>query len=158
VSAVGRGTTFLVYLPRLASAAVAKVEDAPATEAPRGGETVLLVEDDRSVRELVRVFLERLGYTVLEAASGTEAVDLVAQHDGPTDLLLTDVVMPGLGGRETTKALFSLRPDMKVLYMSGYTDDVVVRQGVVDENLNFIAKPFDLKTLARKLRTILDAG
>lgn len=154
-SEVGQGARFRIFLPRHEG----RAEVSPPTKAPemhRGAETVLLVEDDQSVRELVEAFLQRLGYDVLPTASGEEAIALIQQQIRRIDLLLTDMVMPGLSGRETSDKLKELLPDLKVLYMSGYTDDSVARRHVLDENLDFIAKPFDLKSLATKLHEILD--
>ena len=150
----GRGTTFKIYLPQV---------DAPpdaagvaATELPRGTETVLLVEDAAAVRAAVRQVLERQGYTVLEAPHGNAALALATAHDGPIHLLLTDVVMPGLSGRQVADQLKQLRPDTRVLYASGYTDDAVVRHGVLEAGIAYLQKPFTTGSLARKVRETLD--
>jgi PAS domain S-box-containing protein len=150
----GRGTTFKIYLPQV---------DAPpdtagvaATELPRGTETVLLVEDAAAVRAAVRQVLERQGYTVLEAPHGNAALALATAHDGPIHLLLTDVVMPGLSGRQVADQLKQLRPDTRVLYASGYTDDAVVRHGVLEAGIAYLQKPFTTGGLARKVREVLD--
>ena len=155
-SQVGRGAMFRIFLPRHHSPPESALHVNAEPGKRQGEETVLLVEDDLSVRELIDRFLRHLGYTVLQASSGEEALAQFQQHEGPIDLLLTDIVMPGLSGRETSESLAVLQPDLKVLYMSGYTDDSVLRQRVVKEDLDFIAKPFDLKMLAVKLRDVLD--
>ncbi len=153
----GLGTCFKIYLPRHHE----PLEEPPhagALPAPVGHETVLLVEDDAGVRSLVRDTLKDSGYTVLDAANGREALALVQQHRGPLDLLVTDVIMPGLGGRQLAEQLLARFPDMKVLYMSGYTDDAVVRYGILQEHVHFLQKPFALPVLGRKIREVLDAG
>ena len=154
-SAVGVGTTFLVLLPADETAPdLASSEVAPG--APRGTETVLLVEDDDGVRQLAQIALEAQGYTVLQAASGAEAVQTAVSHPGPIHLLLTDVVMPHQGGREVVDSVRTVRPEVKVLYMSGYTDDAVVRHGVREATDSFLQKPFTLLGLARTVRAVLD--
>ena len=120
-----------------------------------GSGTVLLVEDEEMVRVLARRVLTESGYTVLEAAGGAEAVELAAEHPGPVDLLLTDVVMPGMSGRELADRLRPLRPEMRVLYTSGYTDDAIVRRGISASGTAFVAKPFTPDSLARKVREVL---
>ena len=158
-SEVGRGTTFKVYLPRVEEEAPA-VARAPkvAQAVARGTETVLLVEDEEPLRELAREYLESNGYRVLEAATGGDALRVAGEHAGPIHLLLTDVVMPGMGGRELAQQLVQQRPETRVLYMSGYTDDAIVHHGVLDPGVVFLPKPFTLETLARKLREVLDAA
>ena len=167
-SAVGRGSTFHIYLPRVAvSAPAAAPEPRPAPEAARGaapserlapghGETILLVEDAQRVRAVVREILEMSGYTVLEARHGAEAVEVANRHAGPIHLLVTDVVMPQMSGRELAQRLATLRPDLKVLYMSGYTDDAIVRHGVLASGIAFLSKPFTPDALALKVRELLD--
>jgi CheY-like chemotaxis protein len=125
---------------------------------PRGHETVLLVEDEDAVRALTRHVLRRCGYTVLEARDGAEALDLAGRHAGRVDLLLTDVVMPVLGGRELAQRLAGLRPELKVLFLSGYTDDAVVRHGVREAETAFLQKPFTPSSLALKLREVLGSS
>src|SRR5216110_2815616 len=152
----GRGTTVKVYLPRVRGAAEPPL---PAPEPPplRGGnETVLLVEDAAPVRTLARRSLEARGYTVLDAADGPSAIELSRRHSGVIDALVTDVVMPGMSGRELAERLAPTRPEMKVLYTSGYTDDAMVRQGVLSAGVAFLQKPFVPDTLARKVREVLD--
>ena len=157
-SEVGLGTTFKVYLPRV-DAAIAAVE--PAREVlrtARGAETVLLAEDDPALRSLLRKVLQENGYTVLEAFHGKHAVEVCEQHSGPIHLMVTDVVMPEMGGTEAAGRLSSLRPDLKVLFLSGYADDAVHRHGVLAPGTAFLQKPFVLETLARKVREVLDAS
>ncbi len=152
----GRGTRVKVYLPRVA-AALDTPAPAPEPQQVRGGqETVLLVEDATPVRSLARRSLEACGYTVLDAADGPAALQLSTRHAGGIDLLVTDVVMPGMSGRELAERLAPKRPAMKVLYTSGYTDDAMVRQGVLTAGVAFLQKPFVPETLARKVRDVLD--
>ncbi len=154
----GQGTTFKVYLPRAEAAAGdldARIE-APAPPPPRGWETVLVVEDEETLRDIVREGLTAAGYAVLEARHAGEALRVCDQHRDPIHLLITDTVMPGLGGRELAQRVKTHRPEIKVLYMSGYTDDTVVRHGVLTEQVAFLQKPFSLDSLARKVRAELD--
>ena len=156
-SEVGRGTTFSIYLPRLEE--VPKSEGGPraaTTDVPRGSEVVLLVEDEDGVRRLTRSILERAGYTVIEARHGKEGLSVCETHEGPIDLLLTDVLMPGIGGRELTERAALLRPGMKVLFMSGHTDDAVLDLGIKLHGTPFLQKPFTVLQLARKVREVLD--
>jgi len=165
-SEVSRGSTFRVYLPRVATpvvAAEARRVEAPAPRPAAGdglaagrGETVLLVEDAQRVRAVVREILEMSGYTVLEAHHGAAALELSNRHAGPIHLLVTDVVMPQMSGRELAQRLSTLRPDLKVLYMSGYTDDAIVRHGVLASGIAFLSKPFTPDALALKVRELLD--
>jgi len=152
-----RGTTVKVYLPRVAGVTEAPTPAPEPKRVPGGHETVLLVEDATPVRTLARRSLEARGYRVLDAADGRAALEISARHDGDIDLLLTDVVMPGMSGRELAERLAPLRPGMKVLYTSGYTDDAMVRQGVLTAGVAFLPKPFVPDTLARKVRDVLDA-
>ena len=156
-SEVGRGTTFKVYLPRVGEDAREYRRSASPEESARGTETILLAEDDELVRRLAREVLEMYGYGVLEAANGGAALLICERHAGPIDLLVTDAIMPEMSGRELSERLSSLRPRMKVLYMSGYADTAVVHQGVLDEWANFIQKPFTPDALTRKVRELLDA-
>ena len=165
-SEVGHGSTFRVYLPRVATpvvAAEARRVEAPTPRPAAGdglaagrGETVLLVEDAQRVRAVVREILEMSGYTVLEAHHGAEALELSNRHAGPIHLLVTDVVMPQMSGRELAQRLSTLRPDLKVLYMSGYTDDAIVRHGVLASGIAFLSKPFTPDAIALKVRELLD--
>jgi CheY-like chemotaxis protein len=153
----GRGTSFEIYLPRTDEAAE-PIRSAPVpTETARGSETVLLVEDDDLVRKVAQRVLTRNGYAVLEARDGEEVNQICQRHEGPVHLLLTDVVLPGgMSGREIAAQLVQLHPEAKVLYMSGYTDNAIVRHGVLDPGIAFLAKPFTPTVLADKVRRVLD--
>jgi two-component system cell cycle sensor histidine kinase/response regulator CckA len=153
----GRGTSFKIYLPRIEEAAVPSGRDSKNdVRAPeRGSETILLVEDEKGVRELAREYLATSGYTVLEAENGHTALELAAMHAGPIHLLLTDVVMPGISGRELAERVAHIRPGIKTIYMSGYTDQAVVHHGILENNAVLLQKPFTLMTLAGKLREML---
>ncbi|MGO8732466.1 MAG: PAS domain-containing protein, partial [Terriglobia bacterium] len=157
-SELGRGTTVKIYLPLVEEA----VESFPGSEAPElsfgGSETILLVEDEEAVRTLALKILQERGYRVLESVTPEAAFQIAEHHQEPIDLLLTDVVLPKMSGRKIAEHLNLLRPSMKVLYMSGYTDDVVVRTGVLELNTAFLQKPFTPSGLARKVREVLDAG
>ncbi len=155
-SEVGVGTTFKVLLPAEPPATPPGPAEEPPVLAPRGTETVLLVEDEDAVRRLARVALAAQGYTVLEAQTAADAARLAEAHPGPVHLLLTDVVMPEMGGRAVADAVRARRPGVKVLYMSGYTDDAVVRHGVLAATDAFLQKPFTPLSLARKVRNVLD--
>jgi CheY-like chemotaxis protein len=123
----------------------------------KGSETILVAEDEDGVRSLTREVLEKYGYTVLEAANGEEALKVAEQHVGPLDLLLSDVVMPRMGGPELAQALLARRPSVKVLYMSGYTDHPMVRRGVVNAGVAFLQKPFTPTVLVSRVREVLEA-
>ncbi len=155
-SEAGRGTTFRIYLPRLDAAPVTVDRSVRPTIAAGGTETILLVEDEEGVRELARDILRASGYTVLEARNGAEALLLCERHQGPLDMLLTDVVMPRMSGRELAERLAPLRPDLSVLYMSGYTDDAVIRHGVLRAGTAFLQKPFTPAALVQRVRETLD--
>ncbi len=149
-----RGTTFHIYLPRVDG--VAEKHATPVARAVQGGrETVLLVEDEESVRQLVRETLAAKGYRVVEASDGEAGIAAAAQHDGKIDLVITDVVMPGIGGRELVKQLASMRPGTKVLYLSGYTQDSILSEGTIERGAAFLQKPFTLQNLSRKVREVL---
>ena len=152
----GRGTTFKIYLPRVEEAVDPSVARPRLPEPARGHETILLVEDEPAVRDLARDVLRAHGYTVLEARHGREALLISERHSGPIHLMLTDVVMPEMSGRELANRLASLRPTMPVIYMSGYTDAAVVHHGVLDPGTTFLQKPFTPDALARKMRQVLD--
>jgi PAS domain S-box-containing protein len=157
-SEVGKGTTFKIYLPRVDAVVESdSARNAPA-ELPQGDETVLLAEDEEQVRRMTRTILEMNGYRVLEASSGDEALATYKQHEGRIDLVITDVVMPQMSGRELAQSLEALRPGIKVLYVSGYTDDAIVRHGLLDEGIAFIQKPFTPEAFSRKVREVLDAA
>jgi two-component system, cell cycle sensor histidine kinase and response regulator CckA len=123
----------------------------------KASETVLLVEDEASIRELFRKVLEGLGYTVLGAATPEEALEVGRGHAGPIHLLLTDIVMPRMGGAELASRVVALRPKIRVLYMSGYTDEVMVRQGLAADEVDFLQKPFTPEELTSRVRAVLDA-
>ena len=152
----GKGTTFKIYLPRVEKDAVEKEEVEATAESLTGSETILVVEDNEMVRDLAQTILQHYGYSVLTAQDGEEAIKVSKEHDGPIDLILTDVVMPKMSGREVSERLNALRPDMKVLYMSGYTGNAIVHHGVLDREMRFIQKPFTTESLARKVREVLD--
>ena len=154
----GKGTTFTIYLPRIADQALAAKAETATDLALSCGETVLLVEDEPAILAMTRKMLERLGYTVFAANTPTEAIRLVETHLGGIHLLMTDLVMPELNGRDLASRLSSLCPKLKCLFMSGYTADIIARQGVLDESAQFIQKPFSMRDLAAKLRTVLNSA
>jgi two-component system, cell cycle sensor histidine kinase and response regulator CckA len=153
----GRGTSFKVYLPRIEEETSAPCLEPPAQfrATPRGSETVLLVEDEKGVRELAREYLQMIGYSVIEAENGHAALELSSMHSGKIHLLMTDVVMPGISGRELSERVKTTRPDIQVLYMSGYADQAVVHHGILKSDAVLLQKPFTLSALALKLREIL---
>jgi PAS domain S-box-containing protein len=155
-SEIGRGTTFKIYLPRVDSPSEELKRTPEETKLQTGNETVLLVEDEAIVRDMTREILQESGYQVLEAKHGQEALLIADQYPGVIHLMLSDVVMPGMSGRELAEQLASLRQDMRVLYMSGYTDDAIVHHGVLDDGMAFIEKPFTPSSLARKVRDTLN--
>jgi signal transduction histidine kinase/ActR/RegA family two-component response regulator len=155
----GTGTTFKIYFPRVTDTAEEYKRAATTVEVPKGSETILLVEDADWVRQLARQVLERAGYRVLEANSADAALQIIEASSNGTmlDLLLTDVVMPGMSGNDMSKHVLVRRPNLPVLYMSGYTDDAIVQHGVLEPGINFIQKPFSPDALALKVREVLDA-
>jgi PAS domain S-box-containing protein len=158
VSAPGAGATFSVYFPRTDGYALAQATEKDVESPLSGSETILLVEDDRAVRNLVERVLNSRGYLVLSAGHGGDALRLAQTRNGDIDLVLTDIVMPTMSGRELVEALRSTRPEVRVLYMSGYTDDEIVRRGLHDPNMSFIQKPFTAENLAVQVRKVLDAA
>jgi two-component system cell cycle sensor histidine kinase/response regulator CckA len=154
----GKGTTVKTYLPRVDESADEYQRPAALADLPRGNETIILVEDDETVRKLAREVLETCGYRVLEAADATIALLICDQHPEAIHLLLADVVMPEMSGRDVANQLLSQRPQLRVLFMSGYTDDAIVHHGVLDEGMNFIQKPFTPDALAVKVRQALDVS
>lgn len=153
----GKGSTFKIYLPPMAEG---PRSPAAASEAPtnlRGSETVLVVEDSEDVRSLTCSILARYGYKVLAAASGREALEIAGVHDGPIHLLLSDVVMPEMNGRELHQELAQRHPGLAVLFMSGYTDNVIAHHGILDADVHFIQKPFSIKSLAQRVRETIDS-
>ena len=153
----GRGTTFKIYFPRVTAEAEEYRRVGDTFEMPKGTETILLVEDAALVRTLARQVLETAGYKVLEAASAEAALTICEPNGTRIDLLLTDVVMPGMSGNDMSKILLARQPDMPVLYMSGYTDEAIVQHGVLEAGINFLQKPFSPGALALKVREVLDA-
>jgi PAS domain S-box-containing protein len=156
----GKGATFKIYLPVSEDAHIeTKTREKPALkgkETLRGSETILLAEDSKQARILVLTMLEQHGYTIIEAENGIKALAALDSHDGPVHLLLTDVVMPGMNGKDLFAKASEKRSDLKVLYMSGYTENVIVHRGVLDEGVHFIQKPFTVKSLVAKVREVLD--
>jgi PAS domain S-box-containing protein len=155
-SEVGKGTTFKIYLPRVEGEAARPGESDLPMELLEGSETVLLVEDEEVVRNLCVRILERLGYRVMQASNGDEAIALAMGYEERIDLLMTDVVMPGMHGRELANRLTRIHPETRVLFTSGYTDNAIVHHGVLDEGVSFIGKPYSPSALARKVRDVLD--
>jgi len=154
-SEVDRGTTFKIYLPQVEAELTEACPETEPKARALGTETILFVEDEQSVRSLVREFLGAAGYCVLEASDGIEARRTAAEHPGPIHLLITDVVMPHLGGPELAAKFSGERPETKILYISGYTDDTVFRHGVLEGGVAFLQKPFNLKALEGKIREVL---
>ena len=152
----GKGTTFKIYLPQVTKTVMEEVPDAAAVVPKGRGEAVLLVEDEKSLRVTLSAFLEALGYKVLVAETPGEAVETAGRHPGKIHLLLTDVVMPGMDGRQLAQRFESVRPDLKVLFMSGYTADVIAQRSVLERGVAFIAKPFTHDDLARKVHEVLE--
>ena len=153
----GKGTTFKVYLPRVEDAVEASERRKSTATFATGSETILVVEDEEILRRLICRILRLSGYEVLEASNGGEALLTCEQHEDPIHLMVTDVVMPQMGGRELAERVAALRPDMKVAYMSGYTDDAIVRNGELSPGMTFIQKPFTASVLARTVREALDS-
>jgi PAS domain S-box-containing protein len=159
-SEVGKGTTFKIYLPRVASTGQAAAQVAAPVEYRKvepGTETILLVEDEANLRYLARQYLEKQGYHVIEAADGAVAMQIAVAHDKVIHLLLTDVIMPGMNGRELAQRICEIRPNVKVLYMSGYTENVIGHDGMLEAGVRLLQKPFNLRDLKSKVREVLDA-
>jgi nitrogen-specific signal transduction histidine kinase/CheY-like chemotaxis protein len=155
-SELGQGTRFTILLPRLAAERRLSEGDHPEDDEPGGTGTVLVVEDDEAARGLWQEMLEAMGYRVIAASNGADALERAAAHPGRIDLLLTDVVMPRLGGRELAERLSEARPGLRIIFMSGYTADTMLRQGIADTGGPFLQKPFTGQVLARKIRETLD--
>jgi len=151
----GEGTIFKLYMPRHKDAGI-KEPSVVKEKIVKGNETILLVEDEPSILAVTKRMLERLGYSVLAANSPDEAIRISHQSNTPIDLLMTDVVMPSMNGRQLSKTILHSFPHMKCLFSSGYTANVIARRGVLDEGLYFISKPFSVEDLASKIREILD--
>ncbi len=159
-SEVGRGTTFKIYLPRVAGTGETAVQVPALIQSQRvepGTETILLVEDEANLRYLARQYLEKQGYKVIEAADGAVAMQIAVAHEAVIHLLLTDVIMPGMNGRELAQRISEIRPNVKVLYMSGYTENVIGHNGTLDAGVRLLQKPFNLRDLKNKVREVLDA-
>ncbi len=152
----GQGTTFKIYLPRVEKTARVYKPKAKPSMVPGGTETILLVEDEEAVRTMVSKVLKNKGYTVLEAAHSKEAFEICEQNEGPIHLMVTDVILPQMSGRELAERLAPLLPEMKVLYMSGYPDNTIVQHGVLESGTAFLQKPFTLNALELKVREVLD--
>jgi CheY-like chemotaxis protein len=151
----GKGATFGVYLPLIEEQAERLTKERRSVARPKGDETILLVEDNAEVRHTTRTMLQDLGYTIIDAGNGEAALTLAEQHKGKIDLLMTDIIMPGINGRELSEKLTDSRPDMKTLFCSGYTDNVIVLNGVIEKNINFIGKPYSMQNLAGKIREVI---
>ena len=154
-SELGQGTHFKIYWPRAFGQEAPPVIEESSAAAVGGNETILLVEDEKPVRTIAHSFLASLGYTILDADCPETALRLVAEHPGKIHLVLTDVIMPGMNGKELAQRLLISRPDMKCIFMSGFTADVLAQRGILDSQLNFLAKPFSRDELARKMREVL---
>src|SRR5579871_47708 len=154
----GKGTSFKIYLPRVsATGETIDVQQHESAAVEVGHETILVVEDELNLRRLARQYLEKQGYTVLEAADGSAAITISSSYPGPIHLLLTDVIMPGMNGKELAQRLTSLRPETRVLYMSGYTENVIGHNGTLDNGVTLLPKPFTLPALRSKVREVLNA-
>jgi two-component system, cell cycle sensor histidine kinase and response regulator CckA len=152
----GRGTTFKVYLPRVEAPAEIRPRSLDRSDTAIGSETVLVVEDDDAVRRLVRQVMSSAGYTVMECKDADQALSMSSSYSGTIHLMITDVIMPGASGRELAQKITALRTGIRVLFMSGYTDNAIVHHGVLDEDVAFIEKPFTPAKLLRKAREVLD--
>jgi CheY-like chemotaxis protein len=152
----GKGSTFKVYLPCTADRGVLPDKEGSPVEDLRGEKSVLVVEDEESIRRLATEILGRYGYAVFTAGDGEEALRIATSHEGEIDLLLTDVIMPGMGGPELFERIRQLRPGIKVLYVSGYTNDAIVHQGVLDPGIAFLQKPYSPTSLVRKVKDVLE--
>jgi PAS domain S-box-containing protein len=155
-SVQGKGTAFKVYLPRVNEPLEEMKKEVLKEELPHGNETILIAEDEAEVRKLISKMLEKQGYAILETSSGEEALLACGGCEGRIHLMLVDVIMPGMSGSELAKAVKLLYPEIKILFMSGYTDDAIARHGVLEKGVNYIQKPFTLEGLARKVREVLD--
>jgi len=155
-SETGQGTSFKIYFPVNESAAGEKIEIDYTDEQLAGNESILLVEDVEGLRNLAASTISDEGYQVVSAATGEEAVKIFSSNSAKFDLLVTDVIMPGMNGKKLAETLNKEEPGLKVLFMSGYTDDTIMHHGILDENISFIQKPFTPKLLLRKIRTVLD--
>jgi two-component system, cell cycle sensor histidine kinase and response regulator CckA len=150
------GTSFKLYFPEVQEVVGTSKSHPGLKVMPHGTETILLVEDEEGVRALARHVLQMCGYTVLEASHGGEALRLAERHQGPIHLILTDVVMPGMSGRLVAERIGALKPGIKTLFTSGYTDDSVVRHGILETETHFLQKPYTPAAVAQKVRAVLD--
>jgi len=157
-SELGKGSIFEICLPRLIVVEAVEVVDEMQTKVPHGSETVVLVDGEKSIRITTSLFLRGLGYTVLVAKDPEHALSLAAEYSGEIQLLITDVVMPGMSGRDLSYRLTELRPAIKSLFISGLTADAIAKRGILNDGVNFLAKPFGRDELVRKVRQVLDAG
>jgi DNA-binding NtrC family response regulator len=156
-SEIGAGTTVTILLPSVVASLAEQHVAGPRMRLHRTGETILIVEDEELVRDVATRILTQHGYEVLVAASGDAASALIDGHPGKIELLLTDVVMPGLTGRELAEQVSETRPEIRVLYMSGYPESVIASQGVLDQGISFVSKPFNAADLLEHVRAVLDA-
>ena len=153
----GAGTTFKIYFPRLSGKTLSTLDETEVAAAlPRGDETVLLVEDEVAILKMGKRMLETLGYRVLASSSPVKALEMVQKHSEDLHILITDVVMPEMNGRDLSRELKKFHPGIATLFMSGYTANVIAHQGVLDAGVHFIQKPFSKKDLAMKVRLVLD--
>lgn len=152
----GKGTTFKIYFPRVEEGVVSKKKGEKVIESVKGTETVLVIEDESAVRNMMSLVLRYNGYTVFEASNGTEALSIFHQHKDQIGLLLTDVIMPGMNGRELADQITAINPNVKVLYSSGYSDNIIVHHGILEEGINFLQKPFAPSLLLGMVRNVLD--
>ncbi len=152
----GRGTEFRLYFPKVQPNTAMSSPEAPTTETLRGYETILLAEDEEPLRRLARRILESRGYTVLDASNGEEAIAVMSLCGGGVDLLLSDIVMPSMGGRELVERLLPVYPSLRVLFMSGYTEDMLLQHRISESGITVLEKPFTPETLARAVRSALD--
>ena len=157
-SELGQGTTFKIYLPRIDQPLEEAVTPAAAPRSQDGSETILIVEDDAEVRRLLCQVLRARGYRVLESTKGDEAIAAVESHPGPVELIVADVVLPGMSGPEVVRHVAQRKPGIRALYISGYTDEAVQRHGILDSGVTFLSKPFLPDALATKVRELLDAS
>ena len=155
-SELGKGTIFKIYLPRVDEIVDEAANEGASKAAGRGEETILLVEDEEVVRNLACEILQTYGYSVLTAANGSEGLRIGREFEGPIELVITDVIMPLMSGREMAEKLREMRPNLGVIFMSGFTDDAIVHHGVLDESMFFIQKPFSPDALAAMARQVLD--
>jgi len=155
-SKLGEGASFSVYLPRTDSISVQNQAVLPRATKPHGTETVLVVEDEQEVRQLTRTILESYGYRVIEAANSEEALTIEKAQPGEIHLLLTDVILPGMNGKALSERLRALRPKLKIIFMSGYPDDVISPRGVMERDVVYLLKPFSPESLAAKVREVLE--